>query len=165
MGRRGAGHCGYGVGHDWLGNRDFYGLAFVTKVPVNTLADVSGTLSGGCLATEFVWAQHHGALLRLVMYEALAPGGTAVVVGQVAEGRKITIDPFVMSDREKTLTGSNYGSCRPPANFPKIVDLYMNDRLPLDSLIERTIGIDEINKAFDAMIRGEAARSIIIHEH
>ncbi|MFC0449923.1 Zn-dependent alcohol dehydrogenase [Rhodococcus jostii] len=98
-------------------------------------------------------------------YDALAPGGTAVVVGQVAEGKKITIDPFVMSDREKTLTGSNYGSCRPPVDFPKIVDLYMNDRLPLDSLIERTIDIGEINKAFDAMVRGETARSIIIHQH
>ncbi|MEB8336879.1 Zn-dependent alcohol dehydrogenase [Streptomyces endophyticus] len=98
-------------------------------------------------------------------YEALAPGGTAVVVGQVAEGKKISIDPFVMSDREKTLTGCNYGSCRPPIDFPILVDLYMNDRLPLDSLIERAIGIDEINDAFDAMIRGETARRVIIHEH
>ncbi|MDV6271176.1 Zn-dependent alcohol dehydrogenase [Rhodococcus globerulus] len=98
-------------------------------------------------------------------YGALAPGGTAIVVGQVAEGKTITIDPFVMSDREKTLTGSNYGSCRPPLDFPKFVDLYMNGRLPLDSLIERTIDISEINTAFDAMARGDTARTIIIHQH
>lgn len=98
-------------------------------------------------------------------YAALAPRGTAVVVGQVAEGKTITIDPFTMSDREKTLTGSNYGSCQPPIDFPNLIDLYMNGRLPLDPLIERTIGIDEINKAIDAMTRGESARSIIIHEH
>lgn len=98
-------------------------------------------------------------------YEALAPGGTAVVVGQVSEGSKISIDPFVMSDREKTLTGSNYGSCRPPLDFPRIVDLYMNQRLPLEVLIERTIGIEDINSALDAMTRGESARSIILHEH
>lgn len=98
-------------------------------------------------------------------YNALAPGGTAVVVGQVAEGKKIIIDPFIMSDREKTLTGSNYGSCVPPIDFPKIVDLYMSDRLLLDSLIERTIGIHEVNEAFDAMADGESARRIILHEH
>jgi S-(hydroxymethyl)glutathione dehydrogenase / alcohol dehydrogenase len=98
-------------------------------------------------------------------YQALSPGGTAVVVGQVAEGNTISIDPFVMSDREKTLTGSNYGSCRPPLDFPKIVDLYMNGRIALDSLIERTIGIEDINDAFDAMARGASARSVIIHQH
>jgi alkylation response protein AidB-like acyl-CoA dehydrogenase len=50
-----------------LRDRGFYGLAFATKDPVNTLADVGEILISGCLATAFVWAQHHGTLLRMMM--------------------------------------------------------------------------------------------------
>ncbi|WP_342338971.1 MULTISPECIES: acyl-CoA dehydrogenase family protein [unclassified Rhodococcus (in: high G+C Gram-positive bacteria)] len=50
-----------------LRGRGFYGLAFATTDPVNTLADVGEILVSGCLATAFVWAQHHGTLLRMVM--------------------------------------------------------------------------------------------------
>ncbi|MDV6284606.1 acyl-CoA dehydrogenase [Rhodococcus jostii] len=52
---------------DALRDRGFYGLAFATTDPINTLADVGEILVSGCLATAFVWAQHHGTLLRMVM--------------------------------------------------------------------------------------------------
>ena len=94
-------------------------------------------------------------------YEAIRPGGTAVVVGQVPEGHRISIDPYVMSDREKVLKGSNYGSCRPSIDFPKFVDLYLAGKLKLDEMISRTIKLDEINAAFDAMMNGEVVRSVI----
>ncbi|WP_257016387.1 acyl-CoA dehydrogenase family protein [Rhodococcus sp. ACS1] len=50
-----------------LRDRGFYGLAFATTDPVHTLADVGEILVSGCLATAFVWAQHHGTLLRMMM--------------------------------------------------------------------------------------------------
>ena len=50
-----------------LRDQGFYGLAFASKDPVTTLADVGEILVSGCLATAFVWAQHHGTLLRLLM--------------------------------------------------------------------------------------------------
>jgi len=94
-------------------------------------------------------------------YEAIRPGGTAVVVGQVPEGHRISIDPYVMSDREKTLKGTNYGSVVPSVDFPKLVDLYLAGRLNLDAMVSRTIALDEVNAAFDAMMRGEVVRSVI----
>jgi S-(hydroxymethyl)glutathione dehydrogenase / alcohol dehydrogenase len=94
-------------------------------------------------------------------YRLIRPGGTAVAVGMVPEGVTITIDPFSLADREKTLTGSNYGSSRPAVDFPKLVDLYMTGRLDLDAMVTRTIGLDQVNDAFDAMSRGEAGRSVI----
>ncbi|MGI8511965.1 MAG: zinc-binding dehydrogenase [Solirubrobacteraceae bacterium] len=97
-------------------------------------------------------------------YTALAPGGTGVVVGQAAEGVTASFDPFVMSDREKRLIGCNYGSARPPIDFPRIVDLYMAGKLELDALISRTIALDEVNEAFASMGRGEVARSVILYD-
>lgn len=94
-------------------------------------------------------------------YASLARGGRAVVAGQVADGLTITIDPFVMSDSELTLLGSNYGSSRPAIDFPQLVDHYMADRIDLDSLVTRVIGLDEINEGFDEMKRGVGIRSVI----
>ena len=96
-------------------------------------------------------------------YEAIRPGGTAVVVGQVAEGVRASFDPLVMSDREKTLTGSNYGSCRPPIDFPRIIDLYMAGKLDLDAIVNQTIALESINDAFTVMGEGEVARSVITY--
>lgn len=50
---------------DTLTRRGYYGLAFATETPVQTLSDVGEILVSGCLSTAFVWAQHHGTLLRL----------------------------------------------------------------------------------------------------
>ncbi|MCG2623068.1 Zn-dependent alcohol dehydrogenase [Arthrobacter sp. I2-34] len=94
-------------------------------------------------------------------YASLAPGGTAVVVGQVPTGVKISIDPMVMSGRELTLTGSNYGSSRPSIDFARILGLHSRGLLPLDLLVDRRIQLQDINTAFDAMGQGTAARTVI----
>ncbi|MFB7336072.1 alcohol dehydrogenase catalytic domain-containing protein [Streptomyces adustus] len=87
-------------------------------------------------------------------YASLAAGGTAVVVGQVATGERISIDPMAMSGRELTLTGSNYGSARPSVDFARILGLYQRGLLPLDRLVTDRIPPTELNEAFRAMGRG-----------
>ena len=94
----------------------------------------------------------------------VAPGGTAVVVGQVADGVRASFDPFVMSDREKTLMGSNYGSCRPPLDFRRIIDLDMAGKLDLDLLVSQRLPLESINEAFAAMAEGAVARSVIVYD-
>ncbi|WP_449277798.1 Zn-dependent alcohol dehydrogenase [Leucobacter sp. GX24907] len=95
-------------------------------------------------------------------YEVIRPGGTVVVVGQAADGVRVEIDPLVMSDREKSLIGCNYGSCHPALDFPRLIDLFMEGRLDLDLLVARTASLDDINEAFGAMGAGEAARTVIL---
>lgn len=84
-------------------------------------------------------------------YESLAPGGTAVVVGQAASGERISIDPMRMSGRELTLTGSNYGSARPSIDFQRILDMHARGLLPLHRLIDERVGLADLNEAFSAM--------------
>ncbi|MBC9926498.1 MULTISPECIES: Zn-dependent alcohol dehydrogenase [unclassified Leucobacter] len=94
-------------------------------------------------------------------YDAVRRGGTAVVVGQVADGVKISIDPFVMSDQEKRLIGSNYGSSRQSIDFPRIIDLYMEGKVDLDSMVTDRITLDQVNEAFGEMRQGRGIRSVI----
>lgn len=90
-----------------------------------------------------------------------ARGGTTVIVGQVADGVRISVDPFVISDQEKRIIGSNYGSCRTSVDFPRIIDLYMEGLVDLDSLITDSVPLAEINTAFDRMRRGEGIRTVV----
>ncbi|BAH48359.1 Zn-dependent alcohol dehydrogenase [Rhodococcus opacus] len=98
-------------------------------------------------------------------YELISPGGTVVVVGQSADGVTIEIDPMVMSDREKSIIGCNYGSSRPAIDFPRLIDLYMQGKLDLDRLVGHTSSINEVNEAFTRMGQGEGGRTVILYDH
>ncbi|MDT7944247.1 MAG: Zn-dependent alcohol dehydrogenase [Dehalococcoidia bacterium] len=88
-------------------------------------------------------------------------GGMAIVVGLAPAGSQVSLPTgaFMM---EKTITGSAYGGTRFRVDIPRLVELYMTGRLKLDQLISRVYPLDHINEAFDALRRGEVARSIII---
>lgn len=97
-------------------------------------------------------------------YSCTVRGGTTVIVGQVADNVKIELDPFVISDQEKRIIGSNYGSCITSIDFSRIIDLYMDGQVDLDRLITKRIRLDEINAAFDVMARGEGIRTVIEYD-
>ena len=62
---------------------------------------------------------------------------------------------------EKTIKGCWYGSSNVHRDVGKLLDLYRAGDLKLDELISRTITLEEVNDAFDAMKSGEVARSVI----
>lgn len=94
-------------------------------------------------------------------YGVLASGGVCTVVGQVASGKTISIDPLAMSGRELILKGSNYGSSRPAIDFPRILALHEQGKLDLNALVTKTIRLDEINAAFEDMEAGKGLRTVV----
>jgi NDMA-dependent alcohol dehydrogenase len=95
-------------------------------------------------------------------YAAVRRGGTVVAVGLPDEGLTADLPASDLPREEKVVTGSFYGSCNPPVDMPKVLDLYMDGRLPLDRLVTRRYPLDEINDAFAAMTAGEVARAVIV---
>jgi S-(hydroxymethyl)glutathione dehydrogenase/alcohol dehydrogenase len=95
----------------------------------------------------------------------LAPGGTAVLVGQAPEGVRVTLDPLLISDREHRIIGCNYGSCRPAIDFPRILSLSMSGSIDLEAMITRRMRLEEVGDAFEAMGRGDVVRSLIVHDN
>ena len=95
-------------------------------------------------------------------YAAVRRGGTVVAVGLPPEGLTVEIPAPDLPREEKVVTGSFYGSCNPPEDMPKVIDLFMEGRLPLDRLVTKTYRLDEINEAFAAMNAGEVARGVIV---
>ena len=89
-------------------------------------------------------------------------GGQAILVGVPKMDVMITMPAFFGAVlAAKTIKGCWYGSSNVQRDVPKLIDLYERGELKLDELISRTITLDEVNEAFDAMKTGEVARSVI----
>ncbi len=93
---------------------------------------------------------------------SLRTGGTAVAIGMAPVGAATQVNLLDLVRMEKTLKGSVYGSTRPQADFPRLFELYRRGRLPLDRLLTREWPLDQINEAYEAMIAGTVARSVVV---
>jgi len=94
--------------------------------------------------------------------DALAPGGTCVLIGVPATGATIPVDPRPLVTGERVIRGSSYGSARTREDLPRLVNLYKAGKLRIGELITRRYGLDEANEAFRALAQGELARGVIV---
>jgi len=72
------------------------------------------------------------------------------------------IDLVDLVRRQKRILGCYYGFVSPHESFRTMVDLYRSGKLNVDGLIQRRYGLDEIDRAFDALVRGENGRGVIV---
>ena len=79
----------------------------------------------------------------------------------VAGGEKLELDPFEFSNREKTLTGTIYGSEDPAVALPQLLDLVGSGRLELASLVGPSFPLDRADDAFRASLAGEPGRVLV----
>jgi len=94
-------------------------------------------------------------------FQILRKGGVATIVGSAADTVKIELTAFHLL-YERRIQGTNMGSIRPRVDIPRYVDMYMQGRLDLETLVSRKISLDDINAGFEAMKSGEVARSVIV---
>ncbi len=96
-------------------------------------------------------------------YNILDKGGIATIVGMIPEGVKFKVDGPSMLD-EKKIQGSNMGSTRFRIDMPRYIDYYLQGRLKLDEMITKRIKLEDANQAFEDVLQGNVARSIIIFD-
>jgi S-(hydroxymethyl)glutathione dehydrogenase/alcohol dehydrogenase len=94
----------------------------------------------------------------------LRSGGVGVLVGLSAYGERASFEVYSFVDSGKTLVGSIYGGAVPALDFPRIAELHLAGKLPLDRLVSHRIGLDDVDEAFAAMRRRERARSVVVFE-
>ncbi len=92
---------------------------------------------------------------------ALPVGGTAVLVGMTPLGASASFEVYPFVDGSRRILGSNYGFAEPAIDFPRYAAWTLAGRLPVDRLIDRRIGLDDVEDAFEAMRRGEYTRQVI----
>ena len=94
-------------------------------------------------------------------YDSLRKRGMAVVVGVTPMTAEVSVPVMSLVYEERILTGSVYGSSRPSIDIPKLIALYRTGKLKLDELLTRRYPFAQINEAYDALERGEVARSVV----
>ena len=87
--------------------------------------------------------------------------GTLVQVGVPAPDMKIDLPMIEFFGRGGALKPSWYGDCLPSRDFPMLIDLYLQGRLPLDAFVTETIGIGDVEAAFEKMHGGDVLRSVV----
>jgi S-(hydroxymethyl)mycothiol dehydrogenase len=88
--------------------------------------------------------------------------GTVVLVGVPTPDMTIELPLLDVFGRGGATKSSWYGDCLPSRDFPMLVDLYLQGRLPLDKFVSETISLDDVEEAFHRMERGEVLRSVVV---
>mgnify|MGYP003693798709 CR=1 FL=1 len=120
-------------------------------------------LTGG-LGVDYAFEVIGAPAVIAQAYMSLKRGGKVVVVGVPAMGTDVSHPRLLAAARGE---GRSSARSTAPANLHrdmvKLIDLYMSKKLKIDELVSRTIKLDDVNAAFDAMEKGEVARSVIAY--
>jgi S-(hydroxymethyl)mycothiol dehydrogenase len=88
--------------------------------------------------------------------------GTVVLVGVPTPDMRLDMPLVDFFSRGGSLKSSWYGDCLPERDFPTLISLYREGRLPLEKFVSERIGLDAIEDAFHKMHAGEVLRSVVI---
>ena len=88
--------------------------------------------------------------------------GTVVLVGVPTPDMRLEMPLVDFFARGGSLKSSWYGDCLPERDFPTLIDLYRQGRLPLEKFVSERIGLEGIEDAFHKMHAGEVLRSVVV---
>ncbi|RZT14699.1 alcohol dehydrogenase [Kribbella sp. VKM Ac-2569] len=95
-------------------------------------------------------------------YAATRRGGTTVTVGLPHPSQTFSVPAVSLVAEERTVKGSYLGSSVPSRDIPRYVALYRAGRLPVDRLLTATVGLDDLNQAFDDLAAGASIRQVLL---
>ncbi|ORW32486.1 S-(hydroxymethyl)mycothiol dehydrogenase [Mycobacterium paraense] len=88
--------------------------------------------------------------------------GTVVLVGVPTPDMQLEMPLLDFFSHGGSLKSSWYGDCLPERDFPTLIDLYLQGRLPLDKFVSERIGLDGVEEAFHKMHGGKVLRSVVL---
>jgi len=88
--------------------------------------------------------------------------GTVVLVGVPTPEMRLDLPLLDVFGRGGALKSSWYGDCLPSRDFPMLIDLHQQGRLPLEKFVSERIGLGDVEAAFAKMHRGEVLRSVVM---
>lgn len=86
--------------------------------------------------------------------------GESTIIGVAAAGQEICTRPFQLVTG-RVWRGSAFGGVKGRSQLPGLVDEYMHGHIKVDEMITHTMGLEDINHAFELMHEGKSIRSVI----
>ncbi|MGH3470646.1 MAG: S-(hydroxymethyl)mycothiol dehydrogenase [Nocardioidaceae bacterium] len=136
------------------------GATHTVDASKNDVVEAVKRLTGGFGADVVIDAVGRPETFEQAFY-ARDLAGTAVLVGVPGPEMRLELPLAHVFGRGGALKSSWYGDCLPSRDFPMLVDLYLQGRLPLDAFVSETIDISGVEAAFAKMQAGEVLRSVV----
>lgn len=95
-------------------------------------------------------------------YDVTRRGGTTVAAGMPGPNAEITLSHLSIAAQERTLKGSYMGSCIPKRDIPRYMAMFKDEKLPVNKLLSRTIGFDDLNGAMDRLADAVTVREVLV---
>lgn len=95
-------------------------------------------------------------------FEARDLAGRVVLVGVPTPDMEWSTKLIDIFSRGGAIKSSWYGDCLPSRDFPMLVDLYLQGRLPLDAFVTEKVGLGDVEAAFARMAKGDVLRSVVV---
>jgi S-(hydroxymethyl)mycothiol dehydrogenase len=139
-----------------------FGATHTVNASSNDPVEAIRAATGGFGADVCIEAVGHPEVLRQAFF-ARDLAGTVVQVGVPTPTMTFPDIPMIeFFGRGGALKPSWYGDCLPGRDFPMLVDLYLQGRLPLGAFVSEIIGLGDVEEAFHKMERGEVLRSVVV---
>ena len=141
--------------------RQFGATHTVNATNTEPVAAIQAATNGNG-ADVCIEAVGHPEVLRQAFY-ARDLAGTVVQVGVPTPDMIMPNIPMIdFFGRGGAMKPSWYGDCLPSRDFPLLVDLHLQGRLPLGDFVTETIGLGDVEEAFHRMEGGEVLRSVVL---
>jgi S-(hydroxymethyl)glutathione dehydrogenase/alcohol dehydrogenase len=136
--------------------------ASVALVPGDSLTAEVASLTDGRGVDVAIEAVGSAATISAA-WQITRRGGTVVVVGAASPAEVVPLGAADIVLSRKTLKGSIFAGGDAQKLIPLIVRLTEAGRFDLESMVSKTIGLDDIDKAFEDMRQGRVTRSVIAY--
>jgi len=131
-----------------------------TMLAGDGVVDALRELTGGYGCDYTFEATGNVKVMRQAVEAAREAWGLATMIGVAGKGELLEIVPrFLITGRR--VTGSSFGGVKGRSQVPGLVQLWMDGKLDVDSMLSHRMPLDDVNAAFDLMHHQDGIRSIL----
>jgi S-(hydroxymethyl)glutathione dehydrogenase/alcohol dehydrogenase len=117
-------------------------------------------LTGGFGADYTFEATGNTTVMRQAVESARMGWGLCTIAGVAGKGETLDVVPrYLITGRR--IAGSSFGGCKGRDDVPKLVERYLAGEIDVDSFVSHTLTLDDVNRGFELMERGDGIRSVI----
>ena len=131
-----------------------------TRVAAEDTVDWIRAETGGYGADYTFEATGDVRVMQQAVEAAREAWGLATMIGVAGKGETLDVVPRLLITGRR-ITGSSFGGVRGRTQVPQLVDRWLAGEFDAEALVTNTIGLDDVNAAFDAMERQDGIRTVI----
>src|SRR5581483_8829904 len=131
----------------------------VNAKDADAIQKVKDIAAGGA---DFAFEMAGSVQAMELAYRITRRGGTTVTAGLPHPDARWPLQHVNLTAEERTVKGSYVGSCVPPRDMPRYIELYRKGMLPVNTLMSDHIALDQINEGFDRLASGHTVRQIVM---